>query len=116
MRMPLHEVYIWNIVDFVHRGSRQPFPYSVAKPGLSSWGMSLDLATIAEAEQAIALLKNQTVDGYKIKPCINKPPLRLGVSWDSRRVGEHNTLRDQGSAVDTNVEEVCHSSYLVQAD
>jgi hypothetical protein len=53
------------------------------------------------------------MQGREIVVGISKPPMKhLAVAWDGGRPGAHSTLRDQGSAVGTNLEKVRIESEL----
>jgi len=69
--------------------------------------MTLNFATAEEAKVAIQTRNGEKVQGYSIGLAISKPPLSITNPWDTTRGSGHNRLRDQGSAVATNFEEVC---------
>lgn len=83
------------------------FKYINATSILSGSGITLDFVTAEEAKVAIQTRDGEKVQRYSIRLAISKPPLSLTNSWDTTRGSGHNRLRDQGSAVATNFEEVC---------
>jgi RNA recognition motif-containing protein len=69
--------------------------------------------TNEDAQLVCQLYDGHTMQGREIVVGISKPPMKhLAVAWDGGRPGAHSTLRDQGSAVGTNLEKVRIESEL----
>ena len=74
---------------------------------LTGFYMMFDFATRSEAEVALETLQGRLVGDTPVKLAVSKIPIKYGGTWDTGRAAGHNTIiRDQGSAVGTNFEEV----------